>query len=227
MSLIELRNVSKDYQMGEVLVKALDKVNLKIDKKDFVSIMGPSGSGKSTILNMIGLLDKPTSGKIFLNNTDISQLRSSELAKLRRDNIGFIFQFFNLYPSLSAFQNVELPMIISDMDSDERKNRALELLNKVGLKERVNHLPSQMSGGEIQRVSIARAMSNNPDIILADEPTGNLDTKTGKEITDILRKLNKEFGVTLILITHEKFISKVAERIIYLKDGKIIKEDKK
>jgi len=222
--MIELKNLNKDYYLGEVVVHALSKVNLKIKRKEFLSIIGPSGSGKSTLLNMIGLLDKPTSGKIFLDGRDTSELTDSELAKLRGSTIGFIFQFFNLYPTLNALQNVELPMIIAGISKSERNKRARELLDKVDLSDRIHHLPSQLSGGEIQRVSIARSLSNNPEIILADEPTGNLDTKTGNEIINILKKLNKDFGVTLIMISHEASIAKIAQRVIYLKDGKIIRE---
>jgi putative ABC transport system ATP-binding protein len=223
---VELKQVSKIYKMDEVEVKALDGIDMKVEKGDFVAIIGPSGSGKSTLLHMIGLLDRPTDGKVFLDGIDISKLNDNELARLRGNKIGFVFQFFNLYPILTALENIELPMIISEKNKMERRKRALELLKIVGLEKRAEHLPSQLSGGERQRVAIARALANNPSLILADEPTGNLDSKAGKEIIELLDKLQEKEGKTIIMVTHDVNIAKYAERLIYLKDGKIIKEVK-
>jgi putative ABC transport system ATP-binding protein len=223
---IELEQVNKIYKMDEVEVKALDGIDLKVEKKEFAAIIGPSGSGKSTLLHMIGLLDRPTSGKVLLDGVDISKLSENEVARLRGNKIGFVFQFFNLYPILTALENVELPMIITEKNKEERRKRALELLRIVGLKKREEHLPSQLSGGERQRVAIARALANDPPLILADEPTGNLDSKSGKEIVELLDKLQEEEGKTIVMVTHDQNIANYAERLIYLKDGKIIKEVK-
>ena len=218
---IELQNVKKIYKMEGVETHALRGVNLKIKKNEFVAIMGPSGSGKSTLLHMVGALDKPTYGKILLDNVDISKLKESDLARLRGKKIGFIFQFFNLHPTLTALENVELPMMIVEMDKIERKKKALDLLKAVGLEKRADHLPSQLSGGEHQRVAIARALANDPEIILADEPTGNLDTKTEADIMKFLIKLQKERQMTVAVITHENEIARYAERIIHIVDGNI------
>lgn len=219
-NIIELRNVCKDYGKGEAKVKAICDVNLKIKKSESIAIMGPSGCGKSTMLHLLGCLDRPTRGKIFIDGKDVSNLNDNQLARLRREKIGFIFQFFNLIPSFTALGNVELPMIFSR--TPKRKEKAKELLKTVGLEYRFNHYPSQLSGGETQRVAIARALANEPQIILADEPTGNLDSKSGKEVIDVLVKLNKERGVTLLIVTHDNSIAKHAKRIIKLKDGKIV-----
>jgi putative ABC transport system ATP-binding protein len=225
-TLIELKDIRKVYQMDEVEVQALKNVDLKINKKDFVAIMGPSGSGKSTLLHMIGCLDRPSSGKIFLNEIDISKLNDSELARLRGKEIGFVFQTFNLYPTLTALENVELPMMIIEKNKKERKQRALELLKMVGLEVRAQHLPSQLSGGERQRIAIARALANDPNLILADEPTGNLDSISGTEIMKIFVKLN-ESGKTVVVITHDQIIASHAKNIVKIKDGEIIRSDKK
>lgn len=224
--IIELKNVGKIYQMEEVKVQALDSVHLEIKKGEFLAVMGPSGSGKSTLLHMIGCLDRPSYGKVFLNSVDISQLKDSELARLRGKEIGFVFQTFNLYPTLTALENVELPMIIAERGKKERKERALELLKAVGLEERKNHLPSELSGGEKQRVAIARALANDPNLILADEPTGNLDSKSGYEIMKIFVGLNEK-GKTVVVITHDQNIASHAKNIVKIKDGKIIRSDKK
>jgi putative ABC transport system ATP-binding protein len=221
-TVIELNQVSKTYKMDEVEVNALREVSLKIKEKEFIAIMGPSGSGKSTLLHMVGVLDRPTSGKIYLDGVDISKLNDSELARLRGRKIGFVFQFFNLYPTLTALENVGLPMMIVGKNKKERERRALELLKIVGLEERVEHLPSQLSGGERQRVAIARALANDPSLILADEPTGNLDSKAGKEIMIFLDSLQEKEGKTVVMVTHESSIAKYAERTIRLKDGKIM-----
>jgi putative ABC transport system ATP-binding protein len=224
--IIELKDIKKVYQMDEVEVKALNNVDLKINKNEFVAIMGPSGSGKSTLLHMIGCLDRPSSGKIFINGVDISKLNDSELARLRGKEIGFVFQVFNLYPTLTALENVELPMMIVEKNKKERKERALELLKTVGLEERAEHLPSELSGGERQRVAIARALANDPNIILADEPTGNLDSKSGYEVMKIFTNLKKS-GKTLIIVTHDQYIASHAKSIVKIKDGEIIRSDKK
>jgi putative ABC transport system ATP-binding protein len=224
-SVIELDQVSKVYKMDEVEVQALNKVDVKIKNKEFVAIMGPSGSGKSTMLQMIGCLDRPTSGKIFLDGTDVSKLNDSQLARVRGKKIGFVFQYFNLYPTLTAQGNVELPMMIIEEDKKYRKKRALELLKIVGLEKRANHLPSQLSGGERQRVAIARALANEPTFLLADEPTGNLDSKSGSDIMKIFVELNKN-GKTLIIVTHDEMIASHSKHIIKLKDGEIIGEKK-
>jgi len=221
--IISLENIRKTYQLGEIEVNALRDVDLKIEKEEFIAIMGPSGSGKSTLLHMIGCLDRPTSGKIYLDGTDISKLNDSELARLRGEKIGFVFQFFNLYPTLNARENVELPMLILERDRKEREIKSSKLLKIVGLEKRADHLPSQLSGGERQRVAISRALANDPPLLLADEPTGNLDTKAGSEIMKFLDKLQEEEKVTVVMVTHEEQIAKYAERIVYLKDGKIVK----
>ncbi len=220
-TIIELQNVKKVYKMDGVETHALRGVDLKIRKQEFIAIMGPSGSGKSTLLHMVGALDKPSSGKIILDGVDISRLKESDLARLRGKKIGFIFQFFNLHPNLNALENVELPMIIIEKEKQERRKKAIELLKAVGIENRADHLPSQLSGGEHQRVAIARALANDPEIILADEPTGNLDTKTEAEIMKFLIELQKERQMTVAVITHENEIAKYAERIIRIVDGKI------
>ncbi len=224
-SVIELDQVSKIYKMDEVEVPALKDVDVKIKNKEFVAIMGPSGSGKSTMLQMIGCLDRPTSGKVFLDGTDVSKLNDSQLARVRGKKIGFVFQYFNLYPTLTAQGNVELPMMIVEMDKKHRQKRALELLKIVGLEKRANHLPSQLSGGERQRVAIARALANEPAFVLADEPTGNLDSKSGNDIMKIFVELN-ERGKTIIIVTHDENIASHSKRIIKLKDGEIIGDRK-
>jgi len=222
-TLLELEHVSKIYKLDEVEVKALDDVSLKINKNDFLAVTGPSGSGKSTLLHITGCLDRPTKGKVFLEGKDVSILNDSELARVRGRKIGFVFQFFNLYPTLTALENVELPMMIVEKNKKERRERALQLLETVGMRKRAEHLPSQLSGGERQRVAIARALANNPPLILADEPTGNLDSKTGKEIISLLTKLREEEEKTIVIVTHEPTIAKYAEKIIYLSDGKIVR----
>ena len=219
--LLKLKNVSKIYQMDSIQVKALDNISLEIKKGEFVSIMGSSGSGKSTLMHIMGCLDIPTAGKVIFEGEDVSRLNEAELAKIRNQKIGFVFQGFNLLPRTSALANVELPLIYTHLDNQKKeKKKAAEILKMVGLEKRKNHFPSQLSGGEQQRVAIARALVNNPLIILADEPTGNLDSKTGKEIMEIFQELNKK-GNTIIIVTHEAQIARCAQRIIKLKDGKI------
>jgi putative ABC transport system ATP-binding protein len=226
-SLIKLDNVWKKYDMGksDVLV-VLNKINLEVNKGEFVAITGPSGSGKSTMVNIIGALDKPSFGEMYLGGKDISEMDESSIAFLRGKTIGFIFQQFNLIPTLSALQNVMLPMEILDTPEHEAKKFAEELLSMLGLEERFHHKPTELSGGQQQRVAIARALANNPEVILADEPTGNLDSKTGKFVMDFLIKMNKQ-GKTIILITHDLNLVKYAKRIIYIKDGKVEKEVRK
>ena len=225
--LIELKNVAKYYYMGDNIVKALDDINIIIEKGDFVAIMGPSGSGKSTGMNLTGSLDLATKGDIFLDGINIEQLSESELAQIRGQKIGFIFQSFNLIPNLTALENVTLPMIFQGVDKEERIKKAEKVLEKVGLKDRMDHYPNQLSGGQQQRVAIARALANNPDIILADEPTGNLDTKTGEIVIEFLQKLNKE-GRTIIMVTHDPELAMTHAKTVYwLKDGKIEKVTKK
>lgn len=219
-SVIELDQVSKIYKMDEIQVQALNNIDLKINRKEFVAIMGPSGSGKSTLLNMIGCLDRPSSGKVFLDGHDISKLDDSQLARVRGKKIGFVFQYFNLYPTMTAQGNVELPMMIVEQDKKSREKRSLELLKTVGLENRAHHLPSQLSGGERQRVAIARALANEPAFILADEPTGNLDSKSGNEIMKIFVQLNKE-GKTVVVVTHDINIASHAKHIIKVKDGQL------
>ena len=220
-TIIELQEVKKIYKMDGVETPALRGVDLKIKKGEFVAIMGPSGSGKSTLLHMVGALDTPTSGKVFLDGVDISTLKESDLARLRGKKIGIVFQFFNLHPTLTALENIELPMIIIEKDKKERQERARDLIRAVGLEHRAHHFPSQMSGGEQQRIAIARALANDPEIILADELTGNLDSKTKAEIMNFLLKLQKEKKMTVTVITHEREIAQYAETIIHIVDGKI------
>ncbi|MFH1106130.1 MAG: ABC transporter ATP-binding protein [Candidatus Aenigmatarchaeota archaeon] len=217
---IELEQVSKTYKMDEVEVNALRDADLKIKRSDWVTIMGPSGSGKSTLMHLIGCLDRPSSGRILLDGVDISKLNDSELARLRAKKIGFIFQSFNLYPTLTARGNVELPMMIAEEGRQKMEKRSLELLKLVGLENRANHLPSQLSGGERQRVAIARALANDPALLLADEPTGNLDSKSGKEIMKLFVELNRE-GRTIVVVTHDSIIASHSKNVVKIKDGKI------
>ena len=206
--------------MGENIVKALDGIDVKIKKGDFIAIVGPSGSGKSTMMNMIGALDLATKGEIFLDDEDIENLEESELAQIRGRKIGFVFQTFNLIPTLTALENVMLPMTFQEVGREEKLERAEKILKKVGLEHRKNHFPNELSGGEGQRVAIARALANNPEVILADEPTGNLDSKTGKEIMKIFTDLNKK-GKTIILVTHDLDLTKYATKVLKLRDGRL------
>lgn len=222
--LIKLENISKYYYMGEEnVVKAVDGLSISVYEGEFVAIMGPSGSGKSTSMNLVGSLDVPTKGKIFLDDRDISKLHESDLAQLRGKKIGFIFQQFNLIPNLTAKENITLPMMFQGKDEGEREETAKKLLKLVELEDREDHYPSQLSGGQQQRVAIARALSNDPDIILADEPTGNLDTKTGNIVMEFLEKLNNE-GKTIIMVTHDPNLAQEYADVVYwLKDGKLEK----
>jgi len=221
---IRLEDVHKIYDMGKVKVHAIRGVSLTINKGEFVGIEGPSGSGKSTLLNMIGCLDVPTKGEIYLHNKKVSSLSESNLATIRGKRIGFIFQQFNLIPTLTALENVTLPMVFQGYSSAERIRRGRELLRKVELEGRMNHKPTELSGGQQQRVAIARALANKPDLILADEPTGNLDSKTGRHVINLLNKLNED-GITIVMVTHDLISAKHAKRIVYLKDGKLCNED--
>ena len=220
---VEAINLKKTYMLGKVPVEALRGVNLKVEEGEFISILGPSGSGKSTLLNLIGALDKPTDGKVLIDNVDVSTLNENELADLRR-KIGFVFQFFNLIPRFTALENVELPLAIAGLGKDERRRRAAELLEIVGLAERMNHKPAELSGGEQQRVAIARALANNPRFLLMDEPTGNIDSKNAYEIIQLIKRLNRVKGVTIIMVTHDQGLAAEADRTAYMLDGLIVKE---
>ncbi len=220
--MIQLRDITKVYPMGKRELTVLDGINIHIEKGEMVAIMGPSGSGKTTILNLIGCLDKPTSGSYYLEDREVSRLSTGELAKVRGQKIGFVFQTFNLLPRLSALANVELGLQYS-VGSDRR--RALGALARVGLSDRANHRPTELSGGEQQRVAIARALAKNPPIILADEPTGNLDSRSGEERISILTSLHTEQGITLLVITHDADIAHQCQRIIHLKDGQVVEEE--
>jgi len=218
-NILTVRNVKKSYRMGKVLVPALRGVNFEVKEGEFLTIFGPSGSGKSTLLHLIGCLDRPDDGEIFVDNTNVLKLSDDKLAELRLTKIGFVFQFFNLLPKLTALKNVELPLTIGGMPEKESMEKAKEMLRFMGLETRMNHRPSELSGGEQQRVAIARALVNNPKIVLADEPTGNLDTKTGWEIVQLMKKLNEDKGQTFIVVTHDSHIAETADRSVYLKDG--------
>ncbi len=217
-------NLTKVYRMGKVNVEALRGVDLRVRKGELMAVVGPSGSGKSTLLNLMGALDKPTTGRVFIDGVDVGKLSDFELADLRARKIGFVFQFFNLIHRMNALRNVALPMVFTGVSRREREERAMKLLELVGLRDKWRHRPSELSGGEQQRVAVARALANNPSIILADEPTGNLDTKTGEEIIGMLLKLNKGMGQTIVIVTHEKHVSDVCERIVYLRDGLVERE---
>jgi len=227
MSLIEIKNAIKTYVTGDTSFRALDDVSLSIEDGEFLAIMGASGSGKSTFMNMLGCLDKPTSGSYFLDGIDVMKLNSDELSEIRNVKLGFVFQGFNLISRTSALENVEMPMIYKGIDHKERMERAKEALKIVGLENRENHFSNQMSGGQQQRVAIARAIVNDAPIILADEPTGNLDTKTSVEVMDFFVKLNEKRKKTIILVTHEPEIAEYAKRVVRFKDGKIISDEVK
>ncbi len=220
---IELENLSKTYTMGPTTFKAVDGVNLKVANKEYVAIMGPSGSGKSTMLNILGCLDTPTRGIYRLGGLEVNSLDDDELSRIRNSKIGFVFQSYNLLPRLAAIKNVELPMLYQGgITVEERYHRALEALRTVGLEARINHRPSELSGGECQRVAIARALVAKPMLILADEPTGNLDSKSGSDIIALFNRLNRELKVTIIMVTHDELVAEHAHRVIRLKDGKMV-----
>lgn len=222
--LVMLTGISKHYKSGDEEVRALDGVSLSINKGEFLSILGPSGSGKSTLMNMLGCLDKPTAGEYLLNDEDVSALTGNQLAKIRNQNIGFVFQSFNLLEYASALENVALPLVYRGVKASERRAKAASLLNKVGLGDRMHHKPNQLSGGQKQRVAIARALVNDPQIILADEPTGALDSKSGAEIEALFNELNQE-GRTLIIVTHDNALAQRTHRIVTIKDGQVVADD--
>ena len=223
---VRTENLYKSFRLHSGEVHALRGVNFHAKRGNMVAIMGPSGSGKTTLLNLIGTLDKPTKGRILINDQDLTRMKGRQITNLRRNKLGFIFQSYNLIPVLSALENVELPMIITGVPRRERSGRALELLDMVSLSDRANHQPDELSGGEQQRVAIARALANHPSIILADEPTGDLDTRTGEEIMDVLREASRKEGATVIVVTHNPSIARLTDRVFFMKDGKIIGEGK-
>jgi putative ABC transport system ATP-binding protein len=222
-SVVQATNLKKTYKLGKIPVEALRGVNLQVESGDFLSILGPSGSGKSTLLNLIGALDKPTSGTLLIESTDIATVNDNQLAEIR-SKIGFVFQFFNLIPRFTAKANVELAMSINGTNRSERQKRAEQLLETVGLKNRMNHKPAELSGGQQQRIAIARALANNPRFLLLDEPTGNIDSKTAKEIIELIKQLNGD-GVTIIMVTHDQTVAKLAKRTIQVFDGQIIHDE--
>ena len=225
MNVIETDNLTKIYGEGEGRVEALAGVSLKVEREEWISIVGPSGSGKSTLMNLLGLLDRPTSGSYVLEGREVSGLKGGEVTRARRDMIGFVFQSYNLLPRESTLKNVELPMVYAGVYGAERKSRAMEALERVGLSNRATHKPPELSGGQKQRVAIARALVNNPAIVLADEPTGNLDTRSGEGILDLFRELKAE-GTTLIMVTHDMDVAERAERIVEVRDGLIVADDR-
>ncbi len=218
---VETVDLNKEFHLGDIIVPALRGINFQVKKGEFVVIMGPSGSGKSTLLNMIGGLDNPTAGKVYINGQDISQMSDAALTDLRAREIGFVFQFYNLVPVLTALENVELPLMVTGVPDKESRKRATELLGLVGLGDRLHHRPDELSGGQRQRVSIARAIANDPAIVLADEPTGDVDTKTGDEILDLMHDLNRNLGTTLIVITHDPAVAEHCDRLVRIVDGQI------
>ena len=224
--MIELKDIYKIYSDGDSEIRALDGVSLFVDKGEFVAIVGSSGSGKSTCMNIIGCLDIPTSGKYFLNGNDVSELSEKELAHIRNRELGFVFQQYNLIPKLNVLENVELPLLYKGVKAKQRREMAMVALERVGLADRAGKFPSQLSGGQQQRVSIARALAGNPPVILADEPTGALDSKTGKEVLEFLKQLNKE-GTTVVLITHDNEIAAQIKRVVRIQDGKIVSDETK
>ena len=219
---VETEDLTMTYKIKDHEVVALNKVNLKIERGDFIAIMGPSGSGKTTLINIIGGLDRPTTGKIILDGNDLNEMNETALTQLRCRKIGFVFQSYNLIPILTALENVELPTVAAKLSGDEGRSRALNILKQVGLEDRLHHRPLELSGGEQQRVAVARALVNSPSIVLADEPTGNLDSETGLQLINLIRKLNRESGVTFIICTHDQLVAQHANRIIRINDGKLV-----
>lgn len=225
-AVIHVFDLTKIYNLGEVEVRALNGLNMKVMKGEFVSVMGPSGSGKTTLLNMIGALDNPSSGAVFVNGINVAHMDDEQQTNLRLRNLGFIFQFYNLVPVLTAYENVELPLVFAEIPEDIRREKANKFLDVVGLGDIMDHLPAELSGGEQQRVAIARSLVNEPALLIADEPTGELDTKKGREIVNLLRELNKELDQTILMVTHDPAIGNLADRLLRMRDGKIIDEIK-
>jgi putative ABC transport system ATP-binding protein len=226
MEVVKVENVSRVYKIGKIETQALRGVDLCIENGEFTALIGPSGSGKTTLLQMIGCLDQPTTGHVLINNKDVTRLNRNQRADMRRGTIGFIFQFFALIPTLSAYENVEMPLLLNGHSPKERKERVMELLKAVDLVERANNRPDQMSGGQQQRVAVARALASNPTLVLADEPTANLDTENGRQVMDVMKRLNKETGVTFIFATHDPRVIGYADRVVTLQDGLITKDSK-
>jgi putative ABC transport system ATP-binding protein len=224
MEVVKLTDVTRIYKIGEVETRALNGVSMTINNGEFTSLVGPSGSGKTTLLQLIGCLDQPTSGKVFIDSKETTNLNRNQRADLRKSAIGFVFQFFALIPTLTAYENIEMPLLLNGMGAVERKKRVNEMLSAVGLTDRANHRPDQLSGGQQQRVAVARALSNSPKMILADEPTANLDTENGEQVMEIMQKLNKETGTTFIFATHDPRVIKYAARVVTLEDGLIVKD---
>lgn len=225
-SMIHIFDLKKIYEMGEIKVHALDGVNMKVNRGEFVSVMGPSGSGKTTLLNMIGALDNPSEGAVFINGINVAHMNDEEQTNLRLRNLGFIFQFYNLVPVLTAYENVELPLVFAEQPEEIRQDRATKFLELVGLGDRMDFLPAELSGGEQQRVAIARSLANEPALLIADEPTGELDTHMGKEIVNLLHELNRELNQTILMVTHDPAVGKLADRLLRMRDGKIVDEIK-
>lgn len=226
MPIVETRDLVKTYKMGDTIVRALDGLNMQVERGEFMAIMGRSGSGKSTLLNMLGCLDRPTSGAVLIDNIDVAKARKSELPKIRREKIGFVFQHFNLLPTLTALENVMLPLRYSGVRGGERKKRALEALAQVGMEHRANHRPAEMSGGEQQRASVARAIVTKPAIVLGDELTGELDSKTSRAVIELLRQFNRDTNQTFVLVTHDPAVAEQTDRVVHLLDGKVEFEEK-
>jgi len=222
MHVVQVESVTRDYTIGEVTTQALRGVDLAIERGEFVTLVGPSGSGKTTLLQLIGCLDQPTSGRVLINGRDVSRLNRNQRADIRRNEIGFIFQFFALIPTLNAYENVEMPLLLRAMGAAERRERVLHLLEEVGLADRADHRPDQLSGGEQQRVAIARALATDPTLVLADEPTANLDTANGQQVMEIMARLNEATGVTFVFATHDPRVIKYARRVITLRDGMVV-----
>src|SRR5512143_1992528 len=225
MEVVKIENVARSYQVGKVETQALRGVNLSIENGEFTALVGPSGSGKTTLLQMIGCLDQPTSGNVCINGKDVTRLTRNQRADMRRGTIGFIFQFFALIPTLSAYENVEMPLLLNGHTARERRDRVMELLNAVDLADRANNRPDQLSGGQQQRVAVARALAPKPTLVLPDEPTANLDTANGQQVMDIMAKLNKETGVTFVFATHDPRVIKYAQRVVTLRDGLIVENN--
>jgi len=226
MEVVKIENVARVYQIGKIETQALRGVNLSIESGEFTALVGPSGSGKTTLLQMIGCLDQPTSGRVFINDKDVTTLNRNQRADMRRGTIGFIFQFFALIPTLTAYENVEMPLLLNGHSPKERRERVMELLKAVDLTDRANNRPDQLSGGQQQRVAVARALASKPTLILADEPTANLDTENGKQVMEIMARLNRETGVTFVFATHDPRVINYARRVVTLQDGMIEKDSK-